>query len=409
MTQLRFEVIVVGGGMVGAALACLLGQAGVEVALVDARPAPLDAGQVGQGLPAPRVSALTPVSQRLLEGLGVWPWMQARRVTPYRGMQVWDAEGSGEVAFSAEQAGVAVLGHIVENDVLLAALERRLAELPSVRLLFDARVNGLGAAPGGREVQLEDGRRLVGELVVAADGALSPLRELAGIEVAARDTGHTALVTTVRTARPHGGVARQVFLPRGPLAFLPLTVAGDDHYCSIVWSTAPEDAARLQKLTPQALGMALAQAFEARLGDVEVVDRTLCVPLTQRHAARYVLPGFALVGDAAHSIHPLAGQGVNLGLMDVAVLAEELLHARRRGIALGEVRMLERYMRRRRGDNAAMLALMDGFRLLFGTRNPAVTLVRNLGLSGVDRLVPVKRLLMRQAIGERGRLPASCR
>ncbi len=149
MTQLRFEVIVVGGGMVGAALACLLGQAGVQVALVDARPAPLDADQVGQGLPAPRVSALTPVSQRLLEGLGVWPWMQARRVTPYRGMQVWDAEGSGEVAFSAEQAGVAVLGHIVENDVLLAALERRLAELPSVQLLFGARVNGLGAARRG--------------------------------------------------------------------------------------------------------------------------------------------------------------------------------------------------------------------------------------------------------------------
>ncbi|QTP53217.1 UbiH/UbiF/VisC/COQ6 family ubiquinone biosynthesis hydroxylase [Billgrantia sulfidoxydans] len=405
----RYDVIVVGGGMVGAALAALLGQAGVAVALLDPRPAPLAADEVGIGLPAMRVSALTPVSQRLLEGLGAWPWMAARRVTPYRFMQVWDGEGSGEVSFSAEQAGVPLLGHIVENDVILAALERRLGALPSVSVLLGTRVTGLGEGKAGREVALEDGRRLSAPLVVAADGARSPLREMAGIAVEARDTGHVAVVTTVRTEREHGGVARQVFLASGPLAFLPLTVAGDAHYCSIVWSTSPEEAARLTALPPVALGSELEAAFEARLGAVEVVDRALAVPLTQRHAERYVQPGFALVGDAAHSIHPLAGQGVNLGLMDVAVLAEELLVARRRGIPLGEPRMLERYARRRRGDNAAMLALMDGFRLLFGTRHPLATLTRNLGLSGVDRLTPVKRLLMRQAIGERGRLPASCR
>ncbi|TFH87594.1 2-octaprenyl-3-methyl-6-methoxy-1,4-benzoquinol hydroxylase [Billgrantia azerbaijanica] len=405
----RREALIVGGGMVGAALAALLGEAGVTVTLLDARPAPLDREAVGRGQPARRVSAITPVSQRLLERLGAWPWMAGRRVTPYHRMRVWDAEGSGEVGFSADQAGVPALGHIVENDVVLAGLEARLAELPSVQLRLGARVADLRETAGGREVVLEGGERLAAPLVVAADGARSPLRERAGIGVASRDTGHVAVVTTVRTARPHGGVARQAFLATGPLAFLPLTVADDDRYCSIVWSTTPAEAQRLVALSASALGEALGEAFAGRMGAVSVTDEALAVPLTQRHAEAYVRPGFALVGDAAHSIHPLAGQGVNLGLMDAAVLAEELLAARRRGMAMGEASALTRYARRRRGDNAAMLALMDGFRLLFGTRHPALTLARNLGLSGVDRLVPVKRLLMRQAIGERGRLPDSCR
>ncbi|MBB3329778.1 2-octaprenylphenol hydroxylase [Halomonas campaniensis] len=408
-----FEAVIVGGGMVGAALACLLGEAGRRVALVDARTAPLEAEAVGRGNPDLRVSALTPVSQRLLERLGAWEWMAARRVSPYRGMQVWDGQGSGSVSFSADQAGVPLLGHIVENDVTLAALEARLADLATVRVFLGARVAGLEAQRGGqgegREVILEDGRRLAAPLVVAADGARSPLREMAGIAVSARETGHVAVVTTVRTARPHGEVARQAFLPTGPLAFLPLRVGGERQHCSIVWSTSPTDAERLVALAPEALGRELAAAIDGRLGEVSVVDRALAVPLTQRHAARYVLPGFALVGDAAHSIHPLAGQGVNLGLMDAAVLAEELLLAMGRGVSPGDERILARYARRRRGDNAGMLALMDGFRLLFGARHPALTLARNLGMNGVDRLGPLKHLLMQQAVGQRGRLPASCR
>ncbi len=404
-----FEVIIVGGGMVGTALACLLGRAGVAVALLDAREAPLDRNAVGQGPPSMRVSALTPVSRQLLEGLGAWAWMASRRVSPYRFMQVWDGEGSGEVNFSADQAGVPVLGHIVENDVTLAALEACLAELPSVQARFGARVAGLEADAAGRTVRLEEGSRLTAPLVVAADGARSPLRAMAGIGVRSRDTGQVAVVTTVRTRLAHGGVARQVFLPTGPLAFLPLRIEGGDHHCSIVWSTTPEEAERLLVLSREALGVALTVAIEHRLGEVTVTDRALAVPLTQRHAERYVLPGFALVGDAAHSIHPLAGQGVNLGLMDAAVLAEELVSGRRRGLSPGDAVPLGRYARRRRGDNAAMLALMDGFRLLFGARHPALTLARNLGLSGVDRLGPLKRLLMQQATGHRGRLPRACR
>ncbi|CAM3373374.1 2-octaprenylphenol hydroxylase [Halomonas lysinitropha] len=395
--------------MVGAALACLLGRAGLEVALLDARQGPLDRDVVGQGSPSMRVSALTPVSRQLLEGLDAWAWMASRRVSPYRFMQVWDGEGSGEVNFSAEQAGVSVLGHIVENDVILAALEACLAELPSVQVRFGARVAELESDDAGRTVRLEDGSRLSAPLVVAADGARSPLRAMAGIDVCSRDTGQVAVVTTVRPCLAHGGVARQVFLSTGPLAFLPLYIEGGERHCSIVWSTTPEEAERLVALPREALGGELAAAIDHRLGEVTVTDRALAVPLTQRHAERYVLPGFALVGDAAHSIHPLAGQGVNLGLMDAAVLAEELVTGRRRGLSPGDVALLGRYARRRRGDNAVMLALMDGFRLLFGARHPVLTLARNLGLSGVDRLGPLKQLLMQQATGHRGRLPAACR
>ncbi|WP_404299350.1 UbiH/UbiF/VisC/COQ6 family ubiquinone biosynthesis hydroxylase [Halomonas sp.] len=404
------DVVIVGAGMVGTALACLLGEAGVKVVLVDARDALLDPETVGLGHPGMRVSALTPVSRKLLEGLGAWEWMAARRVSPYRFMQVWDAEGTGEVSFSAEQAGVARLGHIVENEVTQAALERGLKARASVRVVLGARVTGLvESADGDRCVHLADGRRLMAPLVVGADGARSPLRELAGIDVDAHETGHMAVVTTVKVERPHGDVARQAFLRTGPLAFLPLRLGGERHHCSIVWSTSPEEAERLQELTTEALGEELAAAIGHRLGGVTVVDRAVAFPLVQRHAQRYVLPGLALVGDAAHSIHPLAGQGVNLGLMDAAVLAEELLWARSRGVALSNERWLSRYARRRRGDNAGMLALMSGFRLLFGARHPALTLARNMGLGAVDRLTPLKRLMLQQAMGHRGRLPVSCR
>ncbi|HSH49232.1 MAG TPA: FAD-dependent monooxygenase, partial [Halomonas sp.] len=319
--------------------------------------------------------------------------------------------------FSADQAGLSVLGHIVENEVVVTALEERLAELPNVQQRFGARVAGLEKRPAphgeeeteGYRLVLESGEKLAAPLIVAADGARSPLRDMAGIGYQRRDTGQVAVVTTVKTERSHGGVARQAFVDGCPLAFLPLTVDGDPRYCSIVWSTTPEHAERLQALSGEALGQELAAGIDRRLGETLAVDRAQALPLTQRHAERYYLPGLVLVGDAAHSIHPLAGQGVNLGLMDAAVLAEEWLRARARGLPAGHTLSLERYARRRRGDNAAMLKLMEGFWRLFGASHPALTLARNLGLSGVDSLGPVKRLLLLQASGQRGRLPLSCR
>lgn len=413
-----FEAVIVGGGMVGTALCALLAQAGMQVALVESQSSPLSVEKATGKLPAPRVSALTPVSQRLLAYLGAWPAMQQARVTPYRGMQVWDAEGSGEIAFSADEAGVAELGHIVENAITLAALNSQIIDQPNVTTFFGVRLQALQRANGhaadgnsarGDWLLLEDGRQLHAPLIVAADGAHSTLREMAGIEVASDDMHQHAVVTTVRCAKPHGGAARQAFIDGRPLAFLPLTVEGDDHYCSIVWSTTAKHATELSELPSEALGQALGEAFGYRLGDVTVCDKAHRFPLVQRHARHYVQPHFALVGDAAHSIHPLAGQGVNLGLMDAAVLAEEVIHAWQRGAPWGELSTLKRYERRRRFDNSAMLGLMKGFKVLFGSHDPALTLVRNLGMSGMNQVVPLKRVLMRQATGERGRLPLTCR
>ncbi|WP_110601550.1 FAD-dependent monooxygenase [Salinicola lusitanus] len=424
MDQSESDVIIVGGGVVGSTLALLLGEAGWQVAVVDAAPAPAGDARLGQGKPALRVSALTAASQRLLMALDVWPWIASRRVSAYRGMQVWDAEGSGEIDFDADEVGVDALGHIVENDLLLAGLARRLQSLPNVEWLHEVRVTGYerresAARPGTRHASdaviiLDDGTQRRAPLIVGADGANSPLRAMAGIPVGERETGQAAVVTTVRTAVGHGAVARQAFLATGPLAFLPLTVDGRDDHCSIVWSTTPGEARRLTALAATdegraQLGIELARGLGERLGDVEVIDAAPHFPITQRHAQRYVDDGLALIGDAAHSLHPLAGQGVNLGLMDAAVLAEEWVRARRRGAPPGDRRILVRYERRRRNENAAMLAAMQGFQRLFGSRQPALRLARNWGLSGVNRLMPVKRLLIRQALGEYGDLPERCR
>lgn len=405
-----FDVVVVGAGMVGASLSLLLGNAGMRVGLVEASALPRMPSQRGVDTPPrPRVSALTPVSQRLLTHLQAWPFMQADRITPYSFMHVWDGEGSGDIQFSADEAGVAVLGHIVENDVTLVALNQQLIDHPSVTRLNGVTVEALQTAPTQRYLVLSDGTQVQTPLLVAADGAHSQLREMAEIQVREEDMGHTSVVTTVRCEKAHGNTARQVFVDGQPLAFLPLTVKGDNHYCSIVWSVEPSKAEALCDLSHEALGASLAAALEHRMGQVEVSDQVYCFPLIQRHACHYVLPNLALVGDAAHSIHPLAGQGVNLGLMDAAVLAEEVIKAWQRGAAWGDARILSRYERRRRADNAAMLALMKGFKVLFGSHHPALILARNMGMSGMNRLAPLKRALMHQATGERGRLPASCR
>jgi 2-octaprenylphenol hydroxylase len=405
----RFDAVIVGAGMVGVGLAGLLANAGLEVALVEAKSEPLKLDTLGDHPPAPRVSALTPVSQRLLTHLGAWSEMAAVRVTAYRYMHVWDAEGSGSIHFSADEAGAPVLGHIVENDVTLAALNERVLGLPSVSKYFGVGVDALQTSDNGRWLVLKDGRQLHTPLLIAADGAHSTLRELAGISVAEESMEQEAVVTTVRCEKSHGSTARQAFIDGRPLAFLPLTVNGDDRYCSVVWSTTPEHANELTTLSSDALGHTLSDALGHRLGQVNAVDSAYRFPLVQRHAAHYVQPNFALVGDAAHSIHPLAGQGVNLGFMDAAVLAEEVINAWQRGAPWGALTTLTRYERRRRFDNSAMLGLMKGFKVLFGSQVPALTLARNMGMSGMNQLVPLKRIVMRQAIGERGRLPQTCR
>lgn len=401
------DLIIVGAGMVGSALALALQEQGLEILLIDG--GPLSVKPFDQQAPfEPRVSALSVASQRVLARLGVWDGIAARRACAYGEMQVWDGSGTGQIHFSAASVHAEVLGHIVENRVVQDALLERLHD-SAVGLLANARLERLRRSGDGWLLSLADGRELRAPLIVAADGANSAVRRLAGCATREWDYLHHAIVTSVRCSKPHQATAWQRFTDDGPLAFLPLAGPAGEHWCSIVWSVTPSEAERLMALDEAAFCRALGFAFEHRLGEVLHSDPRLCIPLRQRHAKRYVEEGLVLVGDAAHSIHPLAGQGVNLGFLDVAVLAEVLLHAQQRGERLGEEKVLSRYERRRMPHNLAMMAAMEGFERLFQADPLPVRWLRNVGLNWVDDLPEAKALFVRQALGLSGDLPELAR
>ncbi len=406
------DIAIVGGGMAGTALACALADSGYRIALIENHaPVPFSA----QDFFDPRVVALNAASTQFLQQLGVWESIAAQRVSPYEHMHVWDAEGTAEVQFDCHSLQQAALGHIVENALIVSALQDRLRTLASEQLVWccpdvvtDIVYKNSGHKDSGHkdsqraecELVLQRGKRLQTRLVVAADGAVSSMRQLAGLQTTEWDYGHTAVIATVRTEKPHQRTARQRFQTTGPVAFLPLlTNNGDEHWCSVVWSTLPDIAQHLLALPDTEFAQALGKAFEHRLGAITEVHGRSGFPLRQRHAKTYYRDHVVLIGDAAHTIHPLAGQGVNLGFMDVKVLAEELRTARQRGLSPDHHSVLQRYQRRRRGANLAMTATMELFHRLFSRPELPVRWLRNVGLRGVDHLPGLKRELMRQAMG----------
>ncbi len=403
--EMRADLVIVGAGMVGSALGLALQHSGLDILLIDGSPLsvkPFDHTAAFE----PRVSALSMASQRILERVGAWSGIEARRSSPYGDMQVWDGSGTGQIHFSAASVHADVLGHIVENRVIQDALLECLHDA-DIGLLADARLEQLRHSGDDWLLTLADGRMVRTPLVIAADGANSAVRRLAGCATREWNYLHHAIVTSVRCSQPHQRTAWQRFTDDGPLAFLPLARDGAlEHWCSIVWSTTPEQAERLMALDDEAFRTELGKAFEWRLGEVLEVDPRLCIPLRQRHAKRYVEPGLALIGDAAHTIHPLAGQGVNLGFLDAAVLAEVLLHAVERGESLADTRVLSRFERRRMPHNLAMMAAMEGFQRLFQADPLPLRWLRNSGLNLVDGLAEGKALFVRQALGLSGDLPA---
>jgi 2-octaprenylphenol hydroxylase len=402
MSTQTADLVIVGAGMVGSALALALEASGLDVLLLDGDE--LEVSAFDSDAPFdPRVSALSAASQRIIERLGAWQGIAERRSCPYRDMHVWEGTGTGEIHFSAESVHAQWLGHIVENHVVRDALVERLKQ-GSTRLEGNARLLQLRRSGDGWLLSLEGDRQIRTPLLIAADGARSAVRRFTGVETREWDYLHDAIVTNVRCADPHRDTAWQRFTEHGPLAFLPLS-RGAEHWCSIVWSVTPSEASRLMALDDTAFCIALGEAFEHRLGDVMAVDKRLSIPLRQRHAKRYVEPGLALIGDAAHTIHPLAGQGANLGFLDAAVLAEELLRAHGRGESLADVRTLERYERRRMPHNLAMMAAMEGFERLFQADALPLRWVRNQGLKLVNGLPGAKGLFVRQALGLSGDLP----
>jgi len=319
-------------------------------------------------------------------------------------MVVWDSEGTAEVAFNAREAGVKNLGYLVENSVtqlgLLEAVKQQ-ANLYWLRGVKPVEISEPLDAAGCRELTLSNGEKIQAGLVVAADGAHSWLRQQGDFATREWDYNHHALVTSVRTEKSHENAAWQRFHASGPLAFLPLNREGDDHWCSIVWSTSPEQAAELLALDEAAFNQRLTSAFEGRLGKVLVSEERGVYPLRQRHAVDYVKPGLALMGDAAHTIHPLAGQGVNLGFLDVATLTQVIEQASQKRQPLGSLAVLKAYQHKRKPDNLAMMALMESFKRLFATRALPVLLLRNLGMKMVNAQPWIKRQLIAQALGIR--------
>lgn len=396
------DVAIVGAGVVGATLAALLARAGHAVAILERSGAPEPATTSCD----PRVLALTHASRNILAHAGVWPAIVRGRHGCFRRMHVWDAAGAGAIAFDAADLGEPTLGYIVESRLVVLALDQAIHALPSIAVYRHVSLRNVLVEEDSVVITLDDGRRLSASVLVGADGADSRVRELSAIGQIQEHYGQSALTTVVRTSLPHEETARQRFLPTGPLAFLPLD---DAHLCAVVWSTTPEDAALLLQANASQFDATLAAAFDHRLGAVESVSARSAHPLTRAHAQTYVLPRVALVGDAAHTVHPLAGQGANLGLLDAAALAETVTGARLRGRDIGDLSVLRRYARWRRADNDTVQSAMDAFHWLFGARSAALVAARNFGLGCTDRVLPVKQYLARRAMGLVGDLPALAR
>lgn len=389
MTNAHFDIAIVGGGMVGSALACGLAQQGFNVVVVEREAPP---AFEADAQPDVRISAVGCASVDLLKQLNVWPRVLAMRAVPYRQLETWEWQ-TAQVSFDAKSLGLPELGFMVENPVLQQALWQQLETQP-VTLRCPARVSALSQANAGWHLTLEDGETLTAKLVVGADGANSHVRQLAGIGVHGWNYTQSCMLITVKSEHPSGDTTWQHFTPDGPRAFLPLF----ENWASLVWYDSPARIRQLQAMSMPQLEKEIATHFPARLGRVTPVA-VGAFPLVRRHATKYVLPGIALVGDAAHTINPLAGQGVNLGYRDVDALLDVLITARDQAEDWASDAVLRRYQRKRKMDNLLMQGGMDLFYFAFSNRLGPLKVLRNLGLMAADNAGVLKRQALRYALG----------
>ncbi len=390
------DVAIVGGGLSGLTLACALGGAGASVTVIEAAPRESTVAPAFDG----RTTAIAAGSRTILEAVGAWRGI-ADGAQPILDIRISDGHSPLFLHYDHREVGEAPMGYIAENRVIREALYERLSALPVVSLLFRRRVVTLDRAGAAATLVLDDGSALRARLVVAADGRNSPMRAAAGIGVTSWTYPQTGIVCTVEHARDHRGVAQEHFLPAGPFAILPMI----GRRSSIVWTERADLAPRLLALDDAEFLAELGRRFGDYLGPLRVVGPRFSYPLALMHAERYVAPRLALVADAAHLIHPIAGQGLNIGWRDVAALAEVAVDTLRLGLDPGSVAVLERYERWRRVDNLSMLAATDVLNRLFSNEIAPIRAARDIGLAAVNRTAPLKRLFMRHAMGVLGDTP----
>ena len=401
MTHDDTDILIIGGGLNGPALALALADAGFHVTIIDA----LKAGTRGQDAFDGRGYALALATQRLLVAIGVWSGV-APNATALLDIHISDGrpgDGPGPFVLEFEHDDLAEgpMGYMVEDRFLSRALQQTMAAHPLVTLRDGEIVVAQQIDPGRVQVQLQSGQTVRGQIIIGCDGRASGVAQRAGIKRWGHDYGQTALVTAIAHDRPHHGIAHQFFMPSGPLAILPLP----GQHSSIVWSERHVDATRIQALDDAAYLTELRPRFGDFLGDISLAGQRFTYPLSLTVAERFTADRLALVGDAAHGMHPIAGQGLNAGMRDVGALAEVLVDARRRGEDIGRLDVLERYERWRRFDVLSMVGATEGVNRLFSNDNPLLRAARELGLGAVNAMPGLKKRFIREAAGLTGDLP----
>lgn len=397
MSLVNVDIAIVGAGITGQTLALALAQQDFKVAIIDANDIAQDITEAF----SPRVSAISKASERIFKNVGAWHHIQ--RMQAYTEMHVWEDQAFGRIAFSAQENKVENLGHIVENNCIVQALLETAKAANNIQLFLGQKITTINRSEEQQFINLESADMVTAKLIVGADGGNSFVRKIAGFPVTFWDYDHTAIVANIKTEQAHQNIARQAFTPTGPLAFLPLS---SPNVCSIVWSQDTREAERLLGLTDEGFCKSLQVALDNQLGKCELLTKCFNYPLKMQYAQQWADTGIVLVGDAAHTIHPLAGQGANLGLLDAAALAQELGALKEAGKPFHTKKALRPYERWRKAEAAKVVATMEGFKRLFNGTDPALKLARNVGLTAANAIGPIKKFFIQQAMGSAGKMPS---
>ena len=399
----KYDITIIGGGMVGLAMAASLAETDLKILLIEKQNL---AGSCGSDLLLDqdvsdqdfdvRVSAISPGNRNFLSSFNAWQNIPEQRLANYQTMKVWDGDGTGNIEFSAAKIAQPNLGVIVENRVIQASMLKSINAFGNITCIFEQQLEQIEVSEDKVEVILDDGSSYISQLLVGADGAHSLVRQKLNIDSKQTEYEQVAFVANVSTEHPHQDTAWQRFTPYGPVAFLPLA---NENLCSVVWSLDHDKADAIKELNKEEFANKLQNAFESKLGKVTAVSEHFGFPLVKRHAQNYLSQRVALVGDAAHTIHPLAGQGVNLGFQDVECLSKLIINLYQQQRDFGLLQNLRPFERERKAENMMMQNAMSGFKHLFANQTMPVTLLRNFAMSALDKLPMAKEVIIKKAMG----------